>query len=52
VECLARLTAAACYRHFLTSTNVRIAPTQEAMLRRSERQLSALHVEMCMVQHL
>jgi len=41
---------AARYRHHLTSTNVRFDPTQEAMLRRSEGPLSALHVDMCMVQ--
>jgi hypothetical protein len=40
------------YRHHLISTNVRFNPTQKAMLRRSEGPQSALHVEMCMAQHL
>ena len=40
------------YRHHLTSTNVRFVPAQKAMLRRRESPQSALHVEMCMAQHL
>jgi hypothetical protein len=39
-------------RHYLTSASVRFDPTQEAVLRRSESPVSALHVEMCMAQHL
>jgi hypothetical protein len=52
VEWLARWMVAVHYRHHLTSTNVCFDPTQEAMLRRSEGPQSALHVEMCMLQHL